>query len=159
MTTIAARKIPANRVEGITGGWEIASDSQETIEGIDSGDIKLPCQKLFVFNRAGHKLVVATAGDSGAGLAFIKHIVESSPYEVDKSRGFECLVVGQDGKLLLYDEDLLPTEITLPFYAIGTGRMAAFAAMEHGATAKEAVETAAKYDPYTGGRIVTERVP
>lgn len=156
MTTIAARR---NKVDGVGWCWEIASDSQETIEGTDSGDIKLPCQKLFVFNRGGHKLVIATAGDSGAGLAFIKHIVEHSPYEIDKARGFECLVAGNDGKLMLYDEDLLPTEITLPFYAIGTGRMAAFAAMEHGATAKEAVETAAKYDPYTGGRIVTERAP
>lgn len=40
-------------------------------------------------------------------------------------------------------------------FAIGSGRDFALAAMDMGATAKEAVEMAAKRDVYTGGTIRT----
>ncbi|WP_085637938.1 MULTISPECIES: proteasome subunit beta [unclassified Pseudomonas] len=43
-------------------------------------------------------------------------------------------------------------------FAIGSGRDFALAAMDMGATAKEAVEAAAKRDTYTGGTIRTLRV-
>lgn len=145
MTTIAARKTEA--------GWEMAADSQETIEGTSAGDIKLPCQKIFRYDGG----IIATAGDSGAGMKFVEHMRGRGGFERDNSREFECLVLSRDGKLALWDQDMIPQDITMPFYAIGTGRMAAFAAMEHGATAKQAVATAAKYDPYTGGTITVER--
>lgn len=44
------------------------------------------------------------------------------------------------------------------FYAIGSGAMAALAAMYMGATAEQAIEVASKFDPWTGGEIVTEAV-
>jgi ATP-dependent protease HslVU (ClpYQ) peptidase subunit len=147
MTTIAARKLPGR-------GWQIAADSQETIEGEDSGDIKLPCQKIFTHNDGGSNVIVATAGDSGAGLAFVEHIRRHSAFRRDPEREFDCLVKDKHGKLWMWSQDLIPVEITLPFYAIGTGRMAAFAALEMGANVRRAVEIAAKYDPYTGGDIV-----
>jgi len=149
MTTIAARRY--------YGKWIIAADSQETIERTDAGDIKLPCQKLFT-----HKShVIATAGDSSAGHRFVQYMnnkAESTKpwmgsFTPDPERAFECLVL-KGNALWLYDEDMTPQEITSDFYAIGTGRMCAFAAMEEGADPRRAVEIAAKYDPYTGGDIV-----
>lgn len=143
MTTIAARR---------NGGhWSLACDSQETIEGTDSGDIKLPCQKLFSYNGG----VVATAGDSAMGMRFVNHMRKQGGFKPDPDREFACLVLDRNGsRLTLWDEDMEPQEITLPFYAIGTGRLCAFAAMEAGADVRRAVEIAAKYDPYTGGEIV-----
>lgn len=150
MTTIAARRID--------GKWAIAADSQETVEGEDTGDIKLPCQKLFVL---GNGALVATAGNTVAGLKFVSSVAKTAHgtmqpngFVPDAGAPFECLVLDRFGYLWAWDEDVTPVEITTEFWAIGTGRMCAFAAMEMGATPRQAVAIAAKYDPYTGGDIV-----
>lgn len=48
--------------------------------------------------------------------------------------------------------------VTEPFCAIGSGRDFALGAMAAGASAKKAVEIAARFDPSTGGGIDTLRV-
>lgn len=50
-------------------------------------------------------------------------------------------------------EVLLPKKS--PFYAIGTGREVALGAFEAGATAKQAVRAAKRWDHATGGKIQT----
>jgi ATP-dependent protease HslVU (ClpYQ) peptidase subunit len=54
---------------------------------------------------------------------------------------------------VLYGRDLRPQNIQAPFYSIGSGNEFAMGAMAFGASAKEAVEVAARFDVYTGGEI------
>jgi len=56
------------------------------------------------------------------------------------------------------DNGNYPHLLRAPFMAIGSGHLLAIGAMEMGATAKQAVEAAAKYDAYTGGIINVMKV-
>lgn len=59
-----------------------------------------------------------------------------------------------DGKAIwLFDESVHPYPISDPFAALGTGTMAALAAMHLGQTPRQAVKVASKVDPNTGGKI------
>jgi 20S proteasome alpha/beta subunit len=78
--------------------------------------------------------------------------VECSGYVVD---GGNLMLVGHDDKTGIWKQDLDPANSD----AIGSGAAYALAAMDMGATAKEAVEMAAKRDVYTGGKIRTLTVP
>ena len=55
-----------------------------------------------------------------------------------------------------FTEDVMPSE--RGFFAIGSGAVAAMAAMEMGATAEKAVEIACRIDPDCGGQIQVERL-
>lgn len=55
-----------------------------------------------------------------------------------------------DKEILRYSNMILSFDTV---YAIGSGRQFAYGAMDHGSSAKEAVEIAAQRDPYTGGKI------
>jgi len=58
--------------------------------------------------------------------------------------------------LFEYDVYCRAEEVLDDFYAIGSGAKVALGAMACGKSAIEAVRIAARYDPYTGGRIVSE---
>lgn len=150
MTTIAYRK-------GI-----IAADSQVTYGSDASGSIKSTCQKLFrktiKVGRKSRTVIIATAGDSSPGLVFVDwYGTGGTRPDLLKDTDFICLVLEPDG---LYEVDALcrPEKVLVPFYSIGSGSKAAMAAMYCGKSAREAVDIAAKLDPYTGGRIVTMRL-
>lgn len=55
----------------------------------------------------------------------------------------------------MYEGCNTPYKLVGPFNAVGSGSQAALAAMHLGASPTEAVNVAAKVDPYTGGRITT----
>ena len=55
-----------------------------------------------------------------------------------------------------FTEDVMPS--ARGFFAIGSGAVAAMAAMEMGATAEKAVEIACRIDPDCGGQIQVERL-
>lgn len=150
MTTIAYRN-------GI-----IAADSQTTISGGASGDVKGVCQKLFKKKigkgKAARTVIIATSGESAPGLVFVDwYGTGGARPETLRDSDFTCLVLEKDG---LYEVDALcrPERVKEPFYAVGSGRKAAMAAMLCGKSAREAVKIAAMLDPYTGGRIVTMRL-
>jgi len=63
-----------------------------------------------------------------------------------------ALVMSKEG-CWEYDENCNPTRITKSF-AIGTGRVAAMAAMKAGATAKQAAQIATELDTLCGGEIM-----
>jgi hypothetical protein len=156
MTTIAARRTP-------TGMWTIAADTQETREGEDSGDMKRTCKKLFRFYSSRYKgeIIVATAGESSPGLAFIEWLRDgrSKFPEWLRERDIACLVIAYQDRavrLFEYDQFGIPTEIEEQHYAIGTGAIPASVALDMGACVEEAVRRAHKYDPYTGPDVKVE---
>jgi hypothetical protein len=122
------------------------------------------CKKLF---RCGD-LIIATAGGTYAGMAFVNWIDEWdgeplpadwSDYpdftNLDMEEDFECLVVRPDKSCFTVNRLFVPVEQAgNRFITLGSGGAAARGAMMAGATPKEAVSIASKIDTYTGGKIV-----
>jgi len=149
MTTIAYR-------DGI-----LAADSRVTY-GEDGGARVHTCKKLFrktvTQGKKTFDVIIATAGESSPGMVFVDWYGTNKPIPdlfLHLGGDFTCLVLTPSG-LFEYDVYCRGEEITEDFYAVGSGAKAALAAMHCGKTALEAVRIAARIDPYTGGRIVTE---
>jgi hypothetical protein len=84
------------------------------------------------------------------------------PSLTDEARGERkiesyFLVARPDGVLEFHDPEGIE-ELEDETYAVGSGEMAARAALHLGASATEAVQVAAELDVYTGGAIHSERV-
>jgi hypothetical protein len=149
MTTIAYR-------DGI-----LATDSQLTVD-TGSGARKHSCRKLFrkriTEGKKSYDVIIATAGESSPGMVFVDWYGSGKPIPdlfLHIGGDFTCLVLTPRG-LLEFDVYCRGELVESEFYAIGSGAMAALAAMHCGKSAVEAVRVAARIDPYTGGRIVTE---
>lgn len=141
MTTIAYRA-------GI-----LAADTRSTDDGYHPGIVR--CEKLFRVDGD----IIATAGDDAPGMVFVdwypKRKTRKPPTKlIDGDADFCCLVLTKEG-LLWYDKWCRPGKVMHDFYSIGSGASYAMGRMDGGASAYEAVETAMKYDCYTGGEIVT----
>jgi ATP-dependent protease HslVU (ClpYQ) peptidase subunit len=139
MTTIAYR-------DGI-----IASDSQAT-----QGIVKSRIRKMWKLSKG----ILAVAGDYNQGMSLLTWMVaslaspdgeEPGPPDLSETGAFFLTKKG----LYMYDQSPMPILIEEPFYAIGSGQELALGAMTMGASAKEAVKVASKWDVNTGGRIVT----
>ena len=142
MTTIAYR-------DGI-----LAADTRATDDGYHPGIAR--CEKLFRVDGD----IIATAGDDAPGMVFVdwypkrKKRVKPPAKLIDGDADFCCLVLTKEG-LWWYDKWCRPGKVMHDFYAIGSGGSYAMGAMDRGATAAQAVETAMRYDCYTGGDVVT----
>lgn len=148
MTTIAYR-------DGV-----IASDSCATHTTEAGGAVKLLCEKLYRKEVGPEKrpVIIGTAGESMPALIFVEWYGSGKkPPKRIKDTDFTCLILDGD-QLFEADAWCVLEKIIAPFYAIGSGRKAALAAMECGKSAVEAVEIAAKFDPYTAGPFVTMRL-
>lgn len=152
MTTIAAR------------GGSIAADSRETWSNDEGASSVHACKKLFRKRvgkgRRAHDVILATAGESSPGMIFVDWYgsglappTQLLAFESD----FTILILKPKG---MYVADAYCREVPVldKFFAIGSGRQAALAAMHCGKSAREAVRIAARIDPYTGGRIFVERL-
>lgn len=139
MTTIAFR-------DGV-----MAADSCATQTTEGGGAVKLLCEKMYKKTVAGRSVVLGTAGESQPGLVFVEWY-GSEKRRPKRIRESDFTVLIWDGGVL-YESDgwCVLERIIGPFHAIGSGRKCALAAMECGKTALEAVEIAAKFDPYTAG--------
>jgi len=149
MTTIAYR-------DGV-----LAADSQVTY-GEDGGARVHTCKKLFrkkvTQGKKTFDVIIATAGESSPGMVFVDWYGSGKPIPdlfIHIGGDFTCLVLSPQG-LFEYDIYCRGEEILDDFYAIGSGAKAALAAMHCGKSALESVRIAARIDPYTGGRFVTE---
>lgn len=74
-------------------------------------------------------------------------------FGIDRDLNISAITVNKKGSVYQYDGRLYPYSIDHKFYSIGSGASYALGAMEHGASAIEAVKIAAKYDSNTGGRV------
>jgi ATP-dependent protease HslVU (ClpYQ) peptidase subunit len=149
MTTIAYR-------DGV-----LAADSRVTVD-YGSGARKHTCKKLFrkrvTEGKKSFDVIIATAGESSPGMVFVDWYGSGTSVPdifLHIDADFTCLVLTPDG-LFEYDTFCRGEKIEEDFYAIGSGAMAALAAMHCGKSALDAVRIAARVDTYTGGRIVTE---
>jgi len=149
MTTIAYR-------DGI-----LAADSRVT-HGEDGSARTHTCKKLFrktiTQGKKTFEVVIATAGESSPGMVFVDWYGTGKPIPdifLHLGGDFTCLVLTPQG-LFEYDVYCRAEEVLDDFYAIGSGAKVALGAMACGKSAIEAVRIAARYDPYTGGRIVSE---
>tara|TARA_Y100000310_G_scaffold294897_1_gene325752 strand:- start:149 stop:619 length:471 start_codon:yes stop_codon:yes gene_type:complete len=143
---------------------EIAADSQETYDNTKTFSSK----KLFRVEREDGELeIVATAGDSFAGMKFLQWY-EGSEFQdpctpelqindtllFDWDDDFHILVWNKQG---LYEVNryFKLIEVREKFHAVGSGAAVALGAMHMKATPTEAVQIAKKVDLYTGGKVIT----
>ena len=97
--------------------------------------------------------LVGTAGDFPRCSEFIAWLRAGKPGDdLPKMKNVVALVLDKSG-IHAYDGSCTPYKIIDPFAAVGSGDMAALAAMHMGASPKEAVRVAAKVDSHTGGRV------
>lgn len=149
MTTIAYR-------DGI-----LAADSRVT-HGEDGSARIHTCKKLFrkkiTQGKKSFDVIIATAGESAPGMLFVDWYGTGKPIPdtfLHLGGDFLCLVLTPSG-LFEFDVYCRGEEVSDDFYAIGSGAKAALGALHCGKSAVEAVRIAARIDPYTGGRIMTE---
>lgn len=146
MTTIAYR-------DGI-----IASDSRATWDDWSmSKCVKLYRVKSKVDPVKGD-VIVGTAGSGSASLLFVDWLEAGGPPAlhdrgVNEYTEFECLIVHKSG-IWMADRLCRLEQLDEDFWAAGSGRQAALAAMHCGKSAVEAVRIAARIDSFTGGRVV-----
>lgn len=147
MTTIAYR-------DGV-----LAADSRATWDdGVASKVVKM-WALLSKIEPVKGAILLATAGDLYAALLF-KDWLESGgePRLHDRGVGeqhdFEAVIVHKSG---IYSANRLCriVENPEPFWAAGSGCKFALAAMHCGKSARDAVQVAMHFDPYTAGRINT----
>lgn len=149
MTTIAYR-------DGV-----LAADSRLTVDHGSGARVHF-CRKLFrkkiTEGKKTFDVIIATAGEASSGMVFHDWYGSGKPIPelfLHLGGDFTCLVLRPDG-LFEFDVYCRPEKIEEDIYAIGSGAMAALAAMHCGKSALEAVRIAARIDLYTGGRIVSE---
>lgn len=104
------------------------------------------------------RVILAIAGDLYGGLLFHDWLKAGNEPNlhgrgVEDGTDFDALILHRSG---LYAANRLcrVEKITEPYWAIGSGRLAAMTAMYCGKKAPEAVKIAGLFDPGTGGRIV-----
>jgi ATP-dependent protease HslVU (ClpYQ) peptidase subunit len=127
----------------------MASDMQATT---NTSHLKLRATKLFVLKDGR---IAGISGDHGAAHRLMDALNGGS-----KDQKFEdahVIVMSPDGSLVEYCDNLTPIPVENQFYAIGTGRAAAMAAMHCGKTAEEAVEIAMLVDAFSGGGVMSMR--
>jgi ATP-dependent protease HslVU (ClpYQ) peptidase subunit len=125
-------------------GKILAADSRLTVE--DS--LHYGCRKLFRVPDG----IIGFTGDTAGGQQLLHHLQKHSCEESIKMEDYR---LRSTGALLLtykgvyvYENSMSPDKVEGRFFALGTGALAALAAMEKGATAVEAVRVACKFDVY-----------
>jgi len=88
--------------------------------------------------------IVGMSGETSGCLAFAQHF-SGEDVSSESLKGASALVLCDDG-IMLYDESPRGEIIHEPFFAIGAGAPVAIGAMHMGATAKEAVHAACRWN-------------
>lgn len=131
----------------------IAADSRMTVEDESAGTHYRNCQKLYRKIAYKSEVIIATAGEGGAGDLFVNwYGSKKEPPAILATAEFRCLVLDNNG-LWEFDKYCHPEKITEEFWAIGSGAKAALGAMHAGADAPEAVLIAIKVCNYSGGPV------
>lgn len=117
---------------------------------VTAGDTMYECDDKIVI--VGSSLIGCAGEVPGAAkfMKWLEHPVGEAPEFTEDS--LDALVINADG-FWHYGDSHVGTKMTQPFYACGTGSMAAMAAMHCGKTPAEAVAIAIMCDKNSGGRI------
>lgn len=131
-----------------TDGKTIAADGRSFLGDVWHRDDK---EKIFVEDGS----IFAFAGDRpirDAVVKWYKSGADASQIPPAKNPTWTLMVVDRRGITIIDSECPYPTEIVPPF-AMGSGSIYAFGAMDAGCSPEEAVKAASRRDPYTGGEI------
>ncbi len=130
-------------------GESLACDSMAITGGVID---QYPTKKIFKKRDVYYLL----AGDYAQSLAVMDWLVDGKEKPEFPKPDYEVIAIqGSGGKC--YSGELYPYSIKPPF-AVGSGSEFAYGAMLSGKTAKEAVETAIKLDPNSGGKVRTYKI-
>lgn len=130
--------------------------------GVNGANLTRETRKLHRLDDA----IVGFTGNYVDGLTFVDwwrvgHDMDSLPkfivYRDGDAPDFVALVLNADG-LNLWTEHFQSSPVPDEFFTIGSGAMAARAAMVMGASAERAVEVAMLVDLHTGGKVEAERL-
>ena len=143
MTTIAYRA-------GIMAG-----DGRETIQNDEHSS-------WYVLQDKCHKVIKLKDGRLFGGAHGSESIVRlenalKQGLPPPKLEDIAGLLVDTKGAMWLYEGNMWQ-RVKGPYYAVGSGSILAFAAMDAGATAIEAVTIAARRDPFSGGKVTAVRL-
>lgn len=133
----------------------IAADTQNTLNGVKWRTRKierLPDGRVFL--GSGHSFTIAQA--RGWAMSNWKDAPDWSYLDEDEDdRGFECLVISQDGKKVWHVDsaERFPNEVDGDHFAVGSGAAYALGALAAGADPVRAIEIAADHDPNTSAPI------
>ena len=98
------------------------------------------------------KALIGGAGTLGDVLKFVQWVKDGGKGKL-KIKDTDILVMNKRG-IFLYDGSHTDGfEVFDDVYAIGSGAIAALAAMKYGASPKKALEVSAKFDHMTGGKM------
>lgn len=125
-------------------GTTLAADKQSTFAGLPRTTTKI--------HRAKDGSLMGATGTTAVCVA-LRNWYDAGAIAADfpdKDKDSSLLVVKPDGTTLLFGSNATPIHIEDAFYAMGSGRDFATAAMHLGKTAREAVEVACKFDVYCG---------
>lgn len=103
---------------------------------------------IKLYKKKGH--IIGFCGDVEQALVFVDWFFDQKKNrrpDLAAEQGWEALVMNKTG-VYTWGRSLRPIEISEDFYAIGSGAALAMGAMEHGASAAEAVAIACRRDPY-----------
>lgn len=111
-------------------------------------------QKIF----QNEKYIYGACGTSISCVQFIKFVegkeFDKAIFQKDEHKSFEGIVINkEDGKVFIYDNELLKDEMSGDFFCFGSGGDIAKGALLMGATPKQAIECASKIDHSTGREI------
>lgn len=142
MTTIAYR-------DGI-----LAADSMLT--GYDAD-----CGSVIKIRRNRHGWLGGASGNKGSTTLFMDWFLNTPPRidvkpapTVDDNSA-DGIVILPGGRVFFWSGSAALWAVIAPFHTLGSGMRFAMGAMAMGASAREAVGVAKKFDVYTGGRIAT----
>lgn len=126
-------------------GLSLAADSQ-----VSNGDTRVG-EAVKIGGRKGVGWGACGAlCDINAWMEWCERGMPGDPPAFVKDSSTAIIVRGDT--VLIWDEGRWD-RLTADRYAIGSGRAFALGAMEHGASAKRAVEAAIRRDVYSGGRV------
>lgn len=141
-------------------GHSIAADSL----AVDTWGLKSLVLKI----EETENFLIGGAGIHGRIAGWVRGITPGNPGNSDPLKLYYPYIKDQDDpNIILIDRKTKQAyvhetgyffPITRGFHAIGSGRDYALAAMSMGATAKEAVEVAMRFDNGTGGEIVVVKL-
>lgn len=133
-------------------GKTLAADSQMTSGAIRSRAVKIV--------RSPNGFLAAGAGEWNSIVPWLRWveggmIPEEQPDSLHAKS--HVIIIDPKGKAFTFEGSTTRLPLLDKFWALGSGTELALGAMAMGADARTAVKVAAKFDVYTGGRIVVLR--
>jgi ATP-dependent protease HslVU (ClpYQ) peptidase subunit len=129
-------------------GKTLAADSQTT-----TGSIRGTAAKIA---KSRDGFLVAGSGDWCVIKTWINWVLDGMPSDKqpDHCKESNIIVIDPRGHATVFEDVAVALPVPRKQWAIGSGSDLALGAMAMGADARTAVKVAAKFDVYTGGRIV-----